>query len=162
MGLAGLPVRSRAATSNTSSFTAANVSIRYLLGLRPPVPPDRTGEGGDCRRETPAGDRYQRDLADDFRVNEPSEDAGDSRRKLRDKADAEAGGDHHLDPVLALAAEADLDREPVLAAALVQVVLIFTIDSREIGLPGDIRDAHPVLLPEAMAHREADAEPLAV
>ena len=78
------------------------------------------------------------------------------------KADAEPGGDHHLNPVLTLAAEADLDRKTVLAAALVQVVLIFAIDPREIGLPGDIGDAHPVLLPEAMAHREGDAEPLAV
>src|ERR1700719_1205151 len=93
----------------------------YLLGLRPPVPPNRTGKGGNRRREAPAGDRHQRDLADHFRVgNESSEDAGDGRRKLRDKADAEPGGDHHLNPVLTLAAEADLDRESVLAAAFVQ------------------------------------------
>src|SRR6266404_9239877 len=163
MGFAGLPARSGAASSKTSNFTAANGSGRRLLGLRPSVPPDRTGEGGDRRRKAPAGDRYQRDLADDLRVgNEPRQDAGDGRRKLRDKADDETGGDHHLDPVLALATEADLDRESVLAAALGQVVLIFTIDPREVGLPGDIGDAHPVLLSEAMAHRERNAEPLAV
>ena len=113
----------RCAVAQTSSFTTANDLRRRILRLRPPVTPDCAGERGDDRRETPARDRHQRDLADDFRVgNEPSDDAGDSRRKLRDKADAEAGGDHHLDPVLALATEADLDRESVLAAALVQVV----------------------------------------
>src|SRR5260370_292792 len=118
MGFAGLPARSGAASSKTSSFTAANGSGRRFLGLRPSVPPDRTGEGGDRRRKAPAGDRYQRDLADDLRVgNEPSEDARYGRRKLRDKADAETGGDHHLDPVLALATDADLDRESVLVAA---------------------------------------------
>ena len=50
----------------------------------------------------------------------------------------------------------------MLAAALVQVVPIFTIDPQEIGFPGDVGDADPVLFPEAMAHREGDAEPLAV
>src|SRR5260370_32502070 len=163
MGFAGLPARSGAASSKTSSFTAANGSGRRFLGLRPSVPPDRTGEGGDRRRKAPAGDRHQRDLADHFRVgNEPSEDARDGRRKLRDKADAETGGDHHLNPVLTLAAEADLDCESVLAAALVQVVLLFTIHPRQIGLAGHIGNADPVLLPEAMAHRERDAESLAV
>src|SRR6266446_7829836 len=41
-------------------------------------------------------------------------------------------------------------------------VLIFAIDPGEIGLPGNIGNAHPVLLPEAMTHRKGDAEPLAV
>jgi hypothetical protein len=86
-GLTGLPARRPAESSNTSSLTAANGSRWRLPRLRPPISPDRTSEGGDPRRETPAGDRHQRDLADDFRVgNEPSEDAGDGRRKLRDKA----------------------------------------------------------------------------
>jgi hypothetical protein len=80
-------------------------------------------------------------LADNFRVgNHPSENTGDCRRELRDKADAKPGGDHRLDPILPLAAEADLEREPVLATALVQVVLVFAIDSRKISLPGDIGD----------------------
>jgi hypothetical protein len=67
-----------------------------------------------------------------------------------------------LDPILTLAAKAYLDCESVLAAALVQVVPIFTIDPQEIGLPGDIGDADPVLLLKAMAYRKGDAKPLAV
>src|ERR1700752_771671 len=84
----------------------------HIVRLRPPVPPDRAGEGGDRRREPPAGDRHQRDLADDLPVGgPPGEDAGDGRRNLRDKTDPEPGGDHHLDPILTLAAKAYLDCE---------------------------------------------------
>src|ERR1700758_1209362 len=138
-------------------------SGRRLLYLRPLVPPECASESGDSGRETPARDRYQGDLADNFRVgNHPSENAGDRRRELRYKADSKPGGDHRLDPILAFTAEADLERKPVLATALVQVVLVFAIDSRKVSLSGDIGDADPVLLPEAMTHRECDAEPLAV
>src|SRR5271168_990332 len=150
-------------SSKISSLKALNDSGCRLGRLRPPVPPDRTGEGCDGRRETSPGDRHQRDLADHLRFgNDASNDARDRRRELRDKADSEPGSDHRLDPVLALAAEADLERKSLLAAALIDVVLVFAIDPGEIGLAGDIGDTDLVLLPEAMAHRERDAEPLAV
>src|SRR5271155_2784288 len=150
-------------SSKISSLKALNDSGCRLGRLRPPVPPDRTGEGGDGRREASTGDRHQRDFADDFRLgNEASHDAGDRRRELRDKADSEPGSDHRLDPILPLAAEADLERKSLLATALVNVVLVFAIDPGEISFASDVRDAHPVLLPEAMTHRKRDAEPLAV
>jgi len=86
----------------------------------------------------------------------------DRRRELRDKADTEPGGDYRLDPMLALAAEADPKREALLTAALIDVVLVFAIDPGEISLAGDIGDADPVLLAKTMAHRECDAESLAI
>src|SRR5271169_1434686 len=150
-------------SAKTSSLKALTGSGRRVLRLRPLVPPDCASEGGDHRREAPARDRHQGDLTDNFRVgNHPSEDARDRRRELRDKADPKPGGDHRLDPILPLAAEADLEREPLLATTFVQMVLVFAIDSRQISLPGDIGDADPVLLPEAMTHWESDTEPLAV
>src|SRR5271167_579579 len=128
--------------SKTSCLKAPNRSSRHLLRLRPLVPPDCSNEGGNHWRVAPARDRHQGDLADNFRVgNHPSENAGDRRRELRDKADPKPGGDHCLDPVLALAAEADLEREPLLATTFVQMVLVFAIDSRQISLPGDVGDA---------------------
>src|SRR5271163_3294865 len=149
--------------SKTSCLKAPNRSSRHLLRLRPLVPPDCSNEGGNHWRVAPARDRHQGDLADNFRVgNHPSENAGDCRRELRDKADPKTRRDHRLDPILPLAAEADLEREPLLATALVQVILVFAVDSRKISLPGNIGDADPVLLPEAMTYRERDAEPLAV
>src|SRR5271163_373981 len=155
--------RGRATSLKVSSLKALNGAGYLLRRLLPSVPPDRSGEGGDCRREASAGDRYQGDLTDNFRVrNHPSEDTGNRRRELWDKTDPKPGGDHHLNPVLTLAAEADPDCESVLAAALVQVILIFTIDPQEIGLPSDIRDADAILLLETVTHRERDAEPLAV
>lgn len=30
----------------------------HIVGLRPPVPPNRAGEGGNRRREAPAGNRH--------------------------------------------------------------------------------------------------------
>jgi hypothetical protein len=116
--------------SKISNLKALNNSGCLLLRLRPLVPPDWASEGGDHRREAPARDRHQGDLADNFRVgNHPSEKAGDCRRELRYKADPKPSGGHRLDPILPLAAEADLEREPVFATALVQVVLVFAIDS---------------------------------
>src|SRR5271169_4192485 len=98
-------------SSKISSLKALNDSSCRLGRLRPSVPPDRAGEGGDGRREASAGDRHQRDLADDLRLgDEASNDARDCRREFRDKADSEPGSDHRLDPVLAFAAEADLKR----------------------------------------------------
>src|SRR5207237_6020177 len=47
-------------------------------------------------------------------------------------------------------------------AALIDVVLVFAIDSGKISLAGDIGDADPVLLPKTMTHWECDAEPLAI
>src|SRR5271168_3511429 len=150
-------------SSKISSLKALNDSGCRLGRLRPPVPPDRTGEGCDGRRETSPGDRHERDLADHLRFgNDASNDARDRRRELRDKADSEPGSDHRLNPVLALAAEADLERKSLLAAALIQMVLVFAIDPGEIRLAGDIRNTHPVLLAKAMARRERDAEPLAI
>ena len=79
-------------SSKFSSLKALNDSGCLLGRLRPPVSPDRTGKGSDGRRETPAGDRHQRDLTDDFGLGDNArEDAWDRRRKLRDKADSEPG-----------------------------------------------------------------------
>src|SRR5258708_8392775 len=150
-------------SSKISSLKALSDSGYRLGRLRPPVPPDRTGEGGDGRREAPTGDRHQRDFADDFRLgNDASHNAGNRRRELRDKADSEPGSDHRLDPVLSLAAEADLERKSLLAAALAQMVLVFAIDPGKISLTSDIRNTHPILLAKTMAHRERDTEPLAI
>src|SRR5260370_33714911 len=97
-------------SSKISSLKALNDSGCRLGRLRPPVPPDRAGEGGAGRREAPTGDRHQRDFADDFRLgNEASHDAGDRLRELRDKADAEPGTDHSLDPIIPPAAEPSLE-----------------------------------------------------
>src|SRR5271156_3826859 len=150
-------------SSKISSLKALNDSGCRLGRLRPPVPPDRTGEGCDGRRETSPGDRHERDLADHLRFgNDASNDARDRRRELRDKADSEPGSDHRLDPVLTLAAEADLERKSLLAAALVQMVLVFAINPGKISLASDTRYANPVLLAKAMAHRERDTEPLVI
>ena len=150
-------------SAKISSLKALNDSGCLLGRLRPPVSPDRTGEGSDGRREASTGDRDQRNLADHFWLgNDASEDAWDCRRELRDKADYEPGSDHRLDPVLPLAAEADLERKSLLAAALVQMVLVFAVDPGEISLASNIRNADPVLLMKAMAHRERNAEPLAI
>src|SRR5258708_20394298 len=147
-------------SSKISSLKALNDSGCRLGRLRPPVPPDRAGEGGDGRREASTGDRHQREFADDFRLgNEASHDAGDRRRELRDKADSEPGSDHSLDPVLPLAAEADLERKSLLAAALVQMVLVFAIDPGKISLTSDIRNTHPILLPKTMSHQQPHTEP---
>src|SRR5260370_4942057 len=114
--------------SKISSLKALNDSGCRLGRLRPPVPPDRAGEGGDGRREASTGDRHQRDFADDFRLgNEASHDAGDHRRELRDKADSEPGSDHSLDPVLPLAAATDLERKSRHTAARVRMVLAFAV-----------------------------------
>src|SRR5271155_2862957 len=133
-------------SSQIGSLKALNDSGCRLGRLRPPVPPDRTGEGGDGRREASTGDRHQRNLADHFRLgNDARNDARDCRRELRDKADSEPSSDHRLDPVLALTAKADLERKSLLATALVQVVLVFAVDPGEISLAGDIRNTNPVL-----------------
>ena len=50
----------------------------------------------------------------------------------------------------------------MLAAALIQIILVFAIDPGEISLTGDIGNADPVLLSKAMPHRECDAEPLVI
>ena len=136
-GLAGLPARA-ASELAVSPRPTAQASVSCASGHRyPRIARAKAATPGEKRR--PVIDTSETWRTTSGVGNEASEDAGDNRPKLRDKTDTEPGGDHHLDPVLPLAAEADLDRESILAAALVQVVLIFTIDPQEIGLPSDRR-----------------------
>ena|SRR6516225_2346978 len=79
----------------------------------------------------------------------------DRWRKFRQKADAEAGRDHHLNPVLALALKAHLHAEPALMQPVGEIVAVLAIDPSEIRLAGNVRNADAVLLPvgKAMQNR---------
>jgi len=78
------------------------------------------------------------------------------------KRTTKSGCDHHLDPILAFALEADTGREPMLAQSVGEVISVFAVDPTQVCLPGDINDRDTVLLFKPMAGREGDAEPLAV
>src|SRR6516164_2358359 len=123
----------------------------------------RADEGKYRGREAPPRHRDQRNLARDFGVGyglRPH--AGDGWRKFRQKADTEAGGDHHLDPILAFALEADAGREPMLAQSVGEIVAVFAVDPPQVGLAGNIDDADPVLLLESMPDGKRDAKSLAI
>src|ERR1051325_6042553 len=133
------------------------------LLVRPTMGPDRAHEGQYRGRKPSAGHRHQRDLAHDFGVADRLRaHARDRRRELGQEADAEPGGDHHLDPILALALEPGPNGEPMLAQPIGEVVAVFAVDAPEIGLAGDIADADPVLLLTAVPGPKGDAKRLAI
>src|SRR5215472_9373630 len=81
---------------------------------------------------------------------------------LRHQRDAAAGGDHHRDPVLPIAAINDLRLEAPLAAALEQQLAPLAMGAQEKTLAREIAQAHALLSREAMISRKDDDNTLAI
>ena len=120
---------------------------------------DGADKSHHCRREAPTGQRNQRDFAGHFGLGHRlCAHPGDRRRKFGQEADAEAGGNHHLNPVLAFALKPDAHAEAARSQLVREVVAILAIDPPQIGFACDIADCDLVLLFEAVPGGERNAE----
>ena len=87
---------------------------------------------------------------DDFRLGDgPHLKAGDDGAVFGDEADAQAAGDHVLDPVLALARIGIERRDAALVAELRQVVPILAIEAPEVDLAVDRGDRDRIVFAPA-------------
>src|SRR6516165_10263437 len=147
---------------------AGLISRPFSRGLddtarQPVMRSDRADKRHHRRGETPARQRNQRDFAGHFGLGHRlCAHPGDRRRKFGQEADAEAGGNHHLDPVLAFALKPDADAEAARSQLVREVVAILAIDPPQIGFAGDIPDFDMIFLLEMMPGGERNAEALAV
>src|SRR5262249_38667567 len=85
-----------------------------------------------------------------------------SHAELRDEANAEAGRDHGLDPILTLTA-VDLTRlNAALVAGLAEIISIFAVDPKQIILTGNVLDFDRIFLAEAVADRKSNNKAFAI
>ena len=102
---------------------------------------DRADKRQHCRGETPAGQGNQRDFTGHLGLGHGlCAHPRDRGRKFGQEADAEAGGNHHLNPVLAFALKPDAHAEAARSQLVREVVAILAIDPPQIGFAGDIAD----------------------
>jgi len=76
--------------------------------------------------------------------------------KIQAESNPEPGGDHHLDPVLALALKPDPHGKAKRPELVGEVIAVFAIDPPQAGFPGDIRDA--ILLVQPVPGWKGDTE----